>query len=75
MHNHTHACDILTSAFKSTYPKGHKTHVLTEMNLPCIFTHRDTCIENMFAHRKHQHLPHTGIRSHFIFDNYGYSLY
>lgn len=74
--NHTHACGILTSALKPTYPKGHKTHVLTEMNLPCIYcTHRDTCIENTFVHRKHQHLSHTGIRSHFIFENCGYSLY
>lgn len=75
-YNHTHACSIGTSALKSTYPKGHKVQILTETNLLCIYCiHIDTCIENGFVHRKHQHLSHTGIRSHFIFENYGYSLY
>lgn len=32
-YNHIHACGILTSAFKPTYPRGHKIHVLTETNL------------------------------------------
>lgn len=74
-YNHTHACGILTSDFKPTYPKGHKIHVLLETNLLCIYCiHRGTCIENVYVHRKHQQLSHTGIGSHFIFKNYGYSI-
>lgn len=75
-YNHTHACGILTSIFKPTYSNGHKIHILTETYLLGPYhIHRDTCIENVFVHRKHQCVSHTGIRSHFIFENYGYEVY
>lgn len=76
MYHHTHACGTLKSTFKQTYPRGHNIHVLTETNWLFIYCiHRDTCVENMFVDRKDQRLSHTGIRSHFVFENYGYSLY
>lgn len=71
--SNTHAVAFLTNVFNLPIQRDTK---YTLIGTVCVYiAHIDTCIESMFVLRKHPHLPHTGIRSHFVVENYGYRLH